>query len=480
MTDSAAFVQGSTLRHIVSTSLLGATGLMALFVVDLVDLYFLSLLGETELAAAVGYAGAILFFTSSICIGIAIAMAALVARAIGANEHSRARRYVIHGGLLALFLTCPAAALIWWYIPVLAEAIGAQGRALELAVIYLQIIIPSMPVLALAMAAGGVLRAAGAAKLAMYSTVAGGIINAVLDPFFIFTLDMGVAGAATASVIARFGVFAVGLYGIIWRIEMIGRFQASAFFRDTARFLGTALPAIATNLATPLGNTVVMRNLASFGDDAVAGYAIIGRLTPVAFGIIFALSGAIGPIVGQNFGANRMDRVRRSLIEAAVFASLVVTAATLLMFLVQNHIALAFDASPEAKSLLVFFIQSVAILFAFAGLQFVANAAFNNLGKPLWSTAINWGRATLGTLPFVYVGGLWAGPPGILLGHALGGVIFGVAAFAGALYLTSNPDQCQQSSLIRRKFFTTPLSAQSNIFGWINSPRAWLEKRIRS
>ena len=85
MADAAAYTIGSTLGHIVRTSLMGAVGLMTLFVVDLADLYFLSLLGEIELAAAVGYAGSILFFTTSACIGVAIAMAALVSRALGAG-----------------------------------------------------------------------------------------------------------------------------------------------------------------------------------------------------------------------------------------------------------------------------------------------------------------------------------------------------------------------------------------------------------
>jgi Na+-driven multidrug efflux pump len=79
----AKFVEGSVSCHISVMTATAATGLIALFVVDLLDLYFLSLLGETELAAAVGYAGSILFFTTSVCIGLAIAMAALVARADG-------------------------------------------------------------------------------------------------------------------------------------------------------------------------------------------------------------------------------------------------------------------------------------------------------------------------------------------------------------------------------------------------------------
>ena len=64
------------------------------------------------------------------------------------------------------------------------------------------------------------------------------------------------------------------------------------------------------NIATPFGNAIVTAAIARYGDSAVAGYAVIGRIVPLAFGAIFALAGSIGPILGQNFGAGRFDRVR--------------------------------------------------------------------------------------------------------------------------------------------------------------------------
>ena len=88
----ARFLEGSLLRHITVMALTASIGLMAVFVVDLVDMIFISMLGRDELAAAIGYAGAILFFTSSFGIGMAIAAGALVARALGSGEAHTARR----------------------------------------------------------------------------------------------------------------------------------------------------------------------------------------------------------------------------------------------------------------------------------------------------------------------------------------------------------------------------------------------------
>lgn len=462
----AKFLEGPILRHITVMTATASIGLMALFVVDLVDLYFLSLLGEVELAAAVGFAGSILFFTTSICIGLAIAMGALVARAVGARETARAKRYVVHVSLFAMIVTVPLALMVWLAIPDLLRLVGAEGRAVELATTYLRIIVPSMPVLALAMGSGGVLRAVGAARLAMSATLAGGLVNAVLDPILIFGLELGVAGAAWASVAARATVFLVGAYGVIVRAEMLGRFKARLFGRDAGRIATIAGPAILTNVATPVGNAYVTASMAAFGDDAVAGFSIVGRIIPVAFGVVFALSGAVGPVIGQNYGAQSHDRIRRALFDALLLSTAVVLVSAGLLFALQDQIAAAFGASPGAAAVWGFFASFIAVTFAFTGAQFVAHAAFNNLGRPLWSTWSNWGRATLGTIPLVWLGAAWLGPQGVLLGQAAGGVIFGAGAYLAAWWLCAKPERLGPAPT-RAQMFRVPLSALTVYRGWI-------------
>ena len=98
------------------------------------------------------------------------------------------------------------------------------------------------------------------------------------------------------------------------------------------------------------------------------------------------------------------------------------------MLLFRHQIAEAFNASGRSVDIVVFFCTFIGISWAFAGAQFVSNAAFNNLGRPKLSTAFNWGKATLGTIPFALVGAMIGGPEGLLAGTAIGSVIFGVAS----------------------------------------------------
>ena len=238
-------------------------------------------------------------------------------------------------------------------------------------------------------------------------------------------------GAAISMVLTRFVLVAAAWHSAVVRHGLVGSVEARRFFPDVRTMLVVSLPAILTNLATPVGSAWVMRSMAVFGAAAVAGQATIDRIAPVAFALLFALSGAIGPILAQNLGAGRPDRVRAALWDAVIFTILTVLASWAFLGLAQDAVLWAFSAHGVTAGLVRLYCTWLAGSFVFAALLFVANAAFNNLGHPLLSTAFNWGRATLGTIPFVTIGAEW-GPRGVLIGQALGAVAFGVAAIAVA------------------------------------------------
>ena len=425
----ATFLQGSLMRHITVMALTSTVGLMAVFLVDLVDMVFISMLGRDELAAAVGYSGAILFFTTSFGIGMAIAAGALVARALGSGDAVLARQRAATSLIYGFGFGSVFAAVVWFNIPALAALMGASGETLRLATEYLRIIVPSLPVLMIGITGGAILRAYGDARRSMMATVIGGAVNAVLDPILIFGLGLDLTGAALASVAARLAMAVAALWPILRHHGGLQRPGLAAFAVDFPGLAAIAGPAILTQLATPVGQAYVTRSMASYGEDAVAGMAIVGRLTPVAFGVIFALSGAIGPVIGQNFGAGKMGRVRRSFREGVVFTAIVVLLVTAVLFALRGPIADLFGATGAARQLVYLFCGPLALFFFFNGLIFVANAAFNNLGHPFYSTWVNWGRHTLGTIPFVMAFAWIWGAPGVLIGQAVGGVFFAAIAW---------------------------------------------------
>jgi Na+-driven multidrug efflux pump len=278
------------------------------------------------------------------------------------------------------------------------------------------------------MAAGAGLRSAGDAKRSMWVTLSGGIVNAILDPIFIFGFNWNVEGAALASVISRFAVLYFSLYPLIKHHNLVSLPSLSQWLKHIKAILKIAVPAIFTNAATPIGNAIVTTSIAQYGNDFVAGYAVIGRLIPVCFAVIFALSGAVGPIIGQNLGAKRIDRVKETLYNSLIVTTLYTIGVCILLYFVQDYVIQGFTLEGDAVLIVQAFCTYVAITFIFNGAIFVANTSFNNLGKPIYSTILSLGRATIGTLPFVYLGSLWFGALGVLYGQALGNIIFGVIA----------------------------------------------------
>jgi len=426
---AAKFTQGSITRHLLVMSGSSMAGLVTLFISDLIDMYFLSLLGEAEIAAAVGFAASIMFFTTSISIGLAIACGALVSKATGSGNNDLTKESVTHSCLSALAVTAPIALLTWLFIPEVLSFVGARGVTSILAEQYLVIIIPTLPILAMAMSAGGIMRAQGDAKGAMLLTMLGGVINAALDPIFIFGFGWGIEGAAVATVLSRFAMLAYAYHQIVNRKKLISPVNKQRYLKTFPQYLSIALPAVLTNLSTPIGVAIVTYNMAQFGDSAVAGNAIISRIQPVAFAGLFALSGVVGSIAGQNWGALQMDRVEDCLFKSM---RLIITYCLImcgLLWLLKPLIIGAFNASDEANELIALFCNGISLLFLFSGTSMVTNSIFNNLGVPHFSTILNMLRATLGTLPFVTIGGWLGGAQGVLWGLLAGYALFGVIGY---------------------------------------------------
>jgi putative MATE family efflux protein len=359
---------------------------------------------------------------------LSIAATSLVAPALGARRRVRARRLSANAHVLTFLFSAVASVAIWFAIRPLLELLGATGRTLELASFYLVVLVPTLPLLSLGMTSAAVLRSVGDARRAMHVTLSGAIVNTILDLVFIVHFGLGLEGAVLSSLLARIVIMGVGLYGVISVHDLMGRPKIATLKQDAPAFGRIAGPAVLTNIAPAVGNGYITLAISAYGDAAVAAWAIIGRITPVAFGAIYALSGTVGPILGQNFGARSPSRMRDvftlSLLTMAAFTGF----AWLILALVAPPLASLFKAGPEARDLIVFFCRWLSPLFVFLGTVFITNAVLNTLGRAHFSTLLNWGRATVGTVPFVLLGGKFYGAEGVLAGNMVGGVAFGLIA----------------------------------------------------
>ncbi len=437
--DRPVFVTGSTMRHVAVMTATGSIGLIAVFAVDFLSLYWVSSLGDESLKAAIGYSSQVLFMAMAVNIGLTIAISAIVSRALGRRDVGEARVLAASGLWIAGGISLVIAlALTLSRDFVLASALHASGRPLEVASKFLAITIPANVPMMIGMGLSGVLRAAGDARRAMYVTLLGAVVTAFADPFFIFGLGLGVYGAAWATVLSRLVFVAVGLYGAHYVHRLIGKVGPGQVLANAAAFLGLGAPIVLTNLATPVAGAYLTRVWSDFGEATVAGSTIVDRVTPLAFCVIFALTGSVGPVIGQNLGAKLFGRVRQTIVDALILAVGYSLAAWAALVALTPLILKTFDAHGESADFVTLSLHYGCAAWIFLTCVFVGNSAFNNLGHPLLATGFNWGRATFGTIPFAFYGAQWGGVRGAVFGLVIGSAIFGIASVVVALKVTGD------------------------------------------
>lgn len=434
--EKGRFLTGSTMGHVVRMTATGAMGITFVFLVDAANLFWVSQLGQPQLVAAIGFAYAIQFFSVSVAVGLMISITAVVSRSIGVGDRDRARRQAGAGVAISAVILTVVTTLIVAFRHELTALAGAQGETARLAARYLAITIPSLIPMSAALALSGTLRADGYGAKAMYITLTGGAVLMVVDPILIFWMGWGLDGAAIGLVLFRFSLLGTAIYFAVIQMGLVDRPTTRTLRNIAGPFMAVAGPAIATQMSTPAGNYVLTIVMARYGDEAIAAWAVVGRLTVVVFGGVFALSGAIGGIFGQNFGAGQMDRVRSTYRNALVFCGIYTVVAWALMLIATPYVTQAFGLTGVGVEVLEAFTLVGVGGFIFIGALFVSNAAFNNLGRPLWSTLVNWTKDGLLSFPAAALLASAFGATGVIYGQALAGAVMGaIAATWGWFYV---------------------------------------------
>ena len=436
--EEGRFLTGSTMGHVVRMTATGAMGITFVFLVDATGLFWISQLGDPQLVAAIGFAFAIQFFSVSSGVGLMIAATALISRSIGRGQRDLARRQAGAAVVISAVIQALVAALVIGFRHELIRMAGAEGETARLAARYLAITMPSLVIMAVALIGSGALRAEGYGAKAMYITMFSGVSLLITDPILILWMGWGLDGAALSLLIFRICLAVLAYYFAVHQCRLV----ALPTRRDMAEilrpFLIVAIPTIATQMSTPAGNYLLTIVMAPFGDDAVAAWAVVSRLTVVVFGGIFALSGAIGGIFGQNFGAGNFDRLRSTYRDALIFCLIYTLVAWGILVMSVPMIIAAFGLSGQGEDVLRAFALIGVGGFIFFGALFVANAAFNNLGRPGRSTLVNWIKDGVLSWPMAVWFAAGFGAPGVIYGQAAAGIVMGaLAAIWGWVYVRS-------------------------------------------
>ncbi|MXO94897.1 MATE family efflux transporter [Erythrobacter aquimaris] len=431
MSETAKLTRGSIAGHLVGQTAPMIIGVAAIMSVGLIDAYFIGQLGSQELAA-VSFIFPITIALSSLGVGVMVGINSVIARALGEGDVERAERRANFGAVFALVVGVVMGLALFVLLDPLFRLMQASDGLLPLIRDYMQPYSLGLPVLLLQMGLNGVLRGQGEARKTSYVSITYSVANWILDPILITGAfgfaGFGIAGAAYAS-IAGFGIaILVALYLIKSAQLHINptSIRRCNVGESSRAIISVAGPAAFSNAINPIGLSVLTALLASQGEAAVAGFGAAGRLQSFATVPLLALSGSIGAIVGQNWGARQPDRSRTAMLYSAVFCVVYGLATAILLYLTGGWFAQFFTDDPAVVAEFESYLEIAVWGYAGFGLLIVANGALNAVDRAGLALTQSAARVFLVMLPF-----------GWLLRSALGAeAIYGaelVANIAGGI-----------------------------------------------
>lgn len=429
---SVGLTQGSERSQLIRMTIPMMWGIFAIMAMSLADSFFVGQLGTDELAA-MGFTFPVVMIISSLAFGIGTGASSLISRAIGSKHHELVQSYTTQSIIIAFMLAALMAGVGLLTVDPLFRLLGAPNHLLPLIHDYMDIWYIGAAFIVVPMVGNAGIRAAGNSLLPSVVMITVAIVNFILDPIFIFgwfgVPRMELFGAALASMIAYSVAFFVALYVLRFKLNFLA-WEAcyQGVWIRWKSILRLAIPAAATNLIAPLSIAVTTWLVAQYGSDAVAGYSVASRIETFSLVVVMALAASIAPFAGQNWGAGRTDRLKRTLALSYRFAWFWGLCIAILLWLIGHWLVLGFTNDPEAIAAATSYLYLVPISFGLLGSIMMVSSMSNGIGEPMPSLWLTLSRLLIIYLPLAWGLSQWFGLDGIYVATLIANTVVGAAA----------------------------------------------------
>ncbi len=408
MSLNAKLTKGPIRQHLVTQALPMMFGVAATMSIGLVDAYFIGRLGSAPLAA-ISFIFPIMVVLTSLGVGLMVGINSVVARALGEGDMAKAHRRANLGIVLALAIGAAIGLALFALTDPLFRLMQAPGHLLPLIREYVRPLGLGFMLMTTILGISGVMRGQGEARMTFFVSVSYAAANWVLDPLLITGAfgfrGYGIAGAAYASIIGwalgvGLGLFLIGRSMLPFKPRMIAQCRVG---ETSLAILRVAGPAAFANAINPVGLSILTALIAREGEAAVAGFGAAGRVQSFAVVPLLALSGAIGAIVGQNWGANQPARSREAMLLAGAFSVAYGLAMATILAFGGGWFADLFTDDPAVMAQFTRYLSIAAWGYAGFGVLIVANGALNAVDRASYSLAQSALRVFLVMLPVAWL-----------------------------------------------------------------------------
>lgn len=408
-------------------------GMITLMSFNLVDTFFVGLLG-TEPLAALSFTFAVTFTVLSLAIGLGIGTSAVIAKALGAGKHDEAQADGMVALITSAVLVFVLSQIGYFSSDYLFRLLGAGENTLPLIDDYMSIWFFGSVFLITPMIGNSVLRASGDTKMPSIIMGGAGLINAILDPIFIFGFGpvpaMGIEGAAIASVIA-WSLACAFIIGLLIKRRLIATRvpEDTSFMQIASKMLRIGFPAAGANMLTPMAMAVLTAIVANYGHAAVAAFGVGSRLESIASLVVLALSMTLPPFVSQNFGAKRIDRVMEAYKKTLKFVMIWQLFIYLTLVAGADWIGQAFSDEESVAEIIKLFIWILPLGYGLQGVIILTNSSFNALHRPSNALILSVIRLFVFYVPLAWIGSKLMDIQGLFFGGLLGNIFTASIAF---------------------------------------------------
>jgi putative MATE family efflux protein len=379
-------------------------GMMLQTMYYIVDLYFVSRIGDAAIAGVSG-AGNLMFVVFALTQTLGVGIVALISHAVGRKDEQEAN--LVFNQSLVLAATCATITLIAGYAGAEAymRAMSADAATALAGTTYLYWFLPGLALQFAMVSMASALRGTGIVKPAMVVQAITVVLNTVLAPLLIAGWitghPLGVAGAGLASTLAiAVGVILLAMYFI--KLEKYVALHPPMWAPRMAvwgRLLKIGLPAGGEFALMFVYFAIIFWVLRRFGAEAQAGFGVGSRVMQSIFLPAMAIAFAVAPVVGQNFGAGRFDRIREAFRSAIFMSCIVMFGLTLTCQLHPDWFIRIFSSEPGVVEVGALFLQIIAWNFVGSGIVFTCSSTFQGLGNTIPSLLSSGSRLVTFAVP---------------------------------------------------------------------------------
>lgn len=431
--NEAILTKGNVSRQLFRLTIPMIFGMMGMVVFNLADTFFVSKLGSNQLAA-LSFIFPVILVINSIAIGIGLGAAAVISKVVGERDIKKVRRLGTDSILLGLAMVVFFAILGELTIEPLFKMLGAENAVLTYIKEYMVIWYFGLIAVTIPMIGNNIIRALGDTKIPGLIMVIAATMNIILDPLFIFGIGpfpaLGVRGAAIATVIGRSITALVAIYVLYFREGVITfiKVPLKNILESWKKILYIGVPNSLIKMTLPVASGIIVKLLASYGTESVAGFGVASKIQFFAFAFTSALASVTGPFIGQNVGAKKFDRVDAGRKTGEIFSLITGIVLATLFFIFAKQIASIFSKDAAVINTITMYIKIVPISYGAQGILKIGSTILNVLNKPFHAVGLIIVQLFVLYLPLALLGSKFYGELGIFIALAISYLLGGALA----------------------------------------------------